>query len=232
MNGFVEYCPIAEATEVLGDRWTPLVLRELMDRGRGFNEIHRGIPRISRTLLSQRLRMLEAQGIVTRNDAGPGRAGEYRLTPAGEGLVPILLSLGQWAARWSFKDPTDEQLDARWLVWQIHKAVVPAAVRPERVCVEWDLRGPGGGRLWIVIEDGSATPCNIDPGYDVDVLVRGENRAAHRWFLGRITLDEARTDGAIEVSGDPTLVAGFSTWIAPNPFAPDIFAARDAAPVG
>lgn len=230
MNGFEEYCPIAAGAEVLGDRWTPLILRELMDRGRGFNEIHRGVPRISRTLLSQRLRQLQAQGVVTRNDAGPGRAGEYRLTQAGEDLMPVLLSLGQWAAQWNFKDPTDEQLDARWLLWNIHKAVDPDACPPERVCVEWDLRGPGGGRLWLVIEGGTATPCNIDPGYDVDVLVRGENRTAHRWFLGRITLDEARSDGALEVSGTPSLVAEFPSWIAPNPFAADVFAARDRVP--
>jgi DNA-binding HxlR family transcriptional regulator len=204
-----------------------LVLRELMDRGRGFNEIHRGIPKISRTVLSQRLRHLEASEVVTRCVAGPGRAGEYRLTPAGEDLVPVLLALGQWAARWRFKDPTDEQLDARWLVWHIHKCVDTGATPERRVCVEWDLRGPGGGRLWLVIDGDTATPCSIDPGYDVDVLVRGDNRAAHRWFLGRITLDEAIDDGSLELSGAPDLVAGFPTWIEPNPFVAEVFAARD-----
>ena len=111
MTGYADYCPISDGVEVLGDRWTPLVIRELMVGAGGFNEIHRGIPRISRTLLAQRLRLLERRGLI-RHSAGPdGRPGAYTLTPAGQGLTPIIWAMGHWAAEWTFGDPEDEDCD-------------------------------------------------------------------------------------------------------------------------
>src|SRR5664279_4535724 len=100
-----EYCPIAASVEVLGDRWTPLILREVMVGASGFNEIHRGIPRISRTLLAQRLRELQRRGLMTHVASRPGRSGVYTLTAAGQALTPIVWSMGAWAAEWMFGDP-------------------------------------------------------------------------------------------------------------------------------
>jgi DNA-binding HxlR family transcriptional regulator len=108
MTHYGDYCPIAVGVEVLGDRWTPLVIRELMVGAGGFNEIHRGIPRISRTLLAQRLRLLERRGLVRREPGPPGRPGRYTLTPAGESVTPIVWAMGHWAAEWIFGDPAEE----------------------------------------------------------------------------------------------------------------------------
>src|SRR3954467_4897770 len=105
---YTDYCPIATGVDVLGDRWTPLVIRELTVGSTGFNEIHRGIPRVSRTLLAQRLRMLEQRGLVRRQTTSTGRAGGYELTTAGQALSPIVWAMGHWAAEWMFTDPTED----------------------------------------------------------------------------------------------------------------------------
>jgi DNA-binding HxlR family transcriptional regulator len=226
MSSYGEYCPIAVGAEFFADRWTPLVLREFFMGATRFNEIHRGMPRISRTLLSQRLRQLQARGIVDKRESGPGRPVEYRLTPAGEDLCQVVLALGHWASRWAVQDPTDEQLDAVWLVWHLHQFVDAGAIPDRRTTIEFDLRGPGGGRAWIVLDRGGSTACQTDPGYEVDVRVRGDNREAHRWFLGRTTLQEARRSGSMSIEGPAALVRGFPRWFAPNPFHGEITAMR------
>ena len=111
-SNYGDYCPIATGVDVLGDRWTPLVIRELMVGATGFNEIHRGIPRASRTLLAQRLRQLERWGLVERRVSGRGRPGRYTLTEAGQALTPIVWAMGHWAAEWVFGDPTDGTVTA------------------------------------------------------------------------------------------------------------------------
>jgi DNA-binding HxlR family transcriptional regulator len=111
MTRYADYCPIATGADVLGDRWTPLIIRELMVGADGFNDIHRGVPRMSRTLLAQRLRLLERRGLVHREVAERGRPGRYALTPAGQALTPIVWAIGHWAAEWIFGDPTEEDCD-------------------------------------------------------------------------------------------------------------------------
>jgi len=218
MAAFGEYCPIAVGAEYLPDRWTPLILRELMMGSAGFNEIHRGMPKISRTLLSQRLRQLQARGIVSKRSDGPGRAGEYRLTPAGLDLCQVVAALGQWATRWAFTEPRDDHLDGAWLLWQLHQYVDVDEIPDHRTCIGFDLRGPGGGWFWIVLDRGAATVCQADPGFEVDLLVRAENRELHRWFLGRTTMAEARGAGAIVLEGPDEHVDGFLRWFTDQPF--------------
>src|SRR5689334_4243942 len=139
MAGYQEYCPIAAAVDVIGDRWTPLVLREVAIGSTSFNDIHRGIPRMSRTLLAQRLRELVKRGMLEKHDNGRGRAVEYTLTAAGQDIVPILWDLGMWASRWVFRDPAAEQVDAGWLVWRMHQHVDATRVPPGRTVVEFRL---------------------------------------------------------------------------------------------
>ena len=124
MPSYREYCPIAVGAEFFGDRWTPLILRELMLGSLHFNEIHRGLGKMSRTLLLGRLRELERRGILERSVDSAGRTTEYRLTAAGRELEPIVWALGHWAARWSFGDPADEELDVGWLVWRLRQHLV------------------------------------------------------------------------------------------------------------
>jgi len=219
VTSFDEYCPIAMGVEVIGDRWTPLILRELIVGCTRFNDIHRGVPRMSRTLLSQRLRDLQRHGVVTHED------GEYRLTPKGEELHPVIWGLGLWASKWCFDDPTEEQLDAQNLVWRMHQFVVPEALPARRTTVEIQATGEGSGRHWLVVEDGAATACRDDPGYEVDLLVRGDNAALHRWFMGRSTWREVTEAGLVRLDGPATLVRSFPRWFS-SAFGEAIAAAR------
>ena len=219
MPSYGEYCPIAVGVEFFGDRWTPLVIRELILGSRRFNDIHRGLGRMSRTLLIQRLRELERRGIVERTIDHAGRTSEYRLSAAGRELEPIVWSLGHWAARWSFGDPADEELDVGWLAWRLHQSVVPDKLPSTRTVVHFTLDGPGGGEAWLVLDRGGSTACLIDPGYDVDLAIMGDNREMHRWVLGWVSFREMRAAGSVRLIGPTRLGRVFPTWFAAAPFA-------------
>lgn len=218
MPSYREYCPIAVGAEFFGDRWTPLILRELILGSHRFNDIHRGLGRMSRTLLIQRLRELERRGIVERTVNPSGRTTEYRLTPAGQELEPLVWALGHWAARWSFGDPADEELDVGWLVWRLHQNVRNDRVPKERTVVQFILDGPGGGEAWLVLDRGGSTACQIDPGYEVDMVVMGDNREMHRWLLGWRTFQDLRRDGSIRFVGPSKLARAFPSWFHPSIF--------------
>ena len=222
MPSYREYCPIAVGAEFFGDRWTPLILRELILGSRRFNEIHRGLPRMSRTLLIQRLRELERRGIVERTVDAAGRTTEYRLSAAGRELEPVVWSLGQWASRWSFGDPADEELDAALLVWRLHQFATLDKLPATRTVVQFVLDGPGGGEAWIVLDRGSTTACQLDPGYDVDLVVTGSNREMHRWLLGWRSFDELRRAGSVQLIGPTRLSRAFTSWFNPSPFAASV----------
>jgi DNA-binding HxlR family transcriptional regulator len=228
MASYGEYCPIAVGAELFGDRWTPLILRELMIGSRRFNEIHRGLGRMSRTLLIGRLRELERRGIVERSVDDAGRTTEYRLTEAGQQLEPIVWALGHWAARWSFGDPADEELDVGWLAWRLHQHVTPGHLPDQRVVVQITADGPGGGEAWLVLDKGGSTACSIDPGYQVDLAVLGDNRDLHRWLLGARTFRDLERAGTVRLVGPSRLARAFPTWFEPSAFARSIGAARPA----
>jgi DNA-binding HxlR family transcriptional regulator len=162
---------------VLGDRWTPLVIRELMVGAGGFNEIHRGIPRISRTLLAQRLRLLERRGLVCRSAGPDGRPGPYTLTPAGEGLTPIIWAMGHWAAEWTFGDPEDEDCDGLSLMWRLHQHAITAKLPQQRTVLHMTLTGAGAAEGWLNIDRGAITVCKDNPGYDVDLAMHRPDAA-------------------------------------------------------
>jgi DNA-binding HxlR family transcriptional regulator len=215
-----DYCPIAVGVDILGDRWTPLVIRELMVGSSGFNEIHRGIPRISRTLLAQRLRTLERRGLVSRDASTRGRAGHYRLTPAGESLTPVVWALGHWAAEWVFGDPSDEDCDGQSLLWRMHQLALPAMLPAAgRTVVRVLLTGPGRAEGWLVVERGGITVCTTDPGYDVGLTVEADTARMHSWLRGRVAFTSLLAAGEVTLTGPRRLARAFPTW-----FDTDLFA--------
>jgi DNA-binding HxlR family transcriptional regulator len=226
MASYGEYCPIAVGVEMFGDRWTPLVLRELIIGSTRFNDIHRGLPKMNRTLLAQRLRLLERRGLVERHGNERANGVSYRLTEAGRALEPVIWAIGQWAAEWSIGDPTDDQLDAHWLVWRLHQYVVDDRLPETRTVVEVKLSGPGAGRGWLVLDRGSSTACLNDPGYEVDLHVFGDNRQMHRWLLGVIPFRDVLANGDVELIGSARLARAFPTWFDTSKFAPQLAAAR------
>jgi DNA-binding HxlR family transcriptional regulator len=229
MPSYREYCPIAVGAEFFGDRWTPLILRELILGSRRFNDIHRGLGRMSRTLLIQRLRELERRGIVERTVDGAGRTTDYRLTTAGRDLEPVVWALGHWAARWSFGDPADEELDVGWLVWRLHQSVLPDRLPPSRTVVQFILDGPGGGEAWLVLDRGGGTACQIDPGFEVDLVVLGDNREMHRWLLGVRSFRDLQQAGSLRFVGPTRLGRAFSAWFMASAFASTLRSVRASA---
>ena len=207
-----EYCPIACGVDVLGDRWTPLIIRELMLGARGFNEIHRGIPRASRTLLSQRLRELERRGLMTHEAGRRGQAGIYALTAAGQALTPVVWAMGQWAAEWVFGDPTDDECDGLSLIWRLHQLAVPARLPVTRTVVHVVLTGAGGGQGWLDVDRPGVTVCKDDQGLAVDLALEADTAQMQRWIVGRVPFRDLLTDGHARFLGPSRLARAFPTW--------------------
>jgi DNA-binding HxlR family transcriptional regulator len=217
-----EYCPIACGVDVLGDRWTPLVVRELMVGSRGFNEIHRGIPRASRSVLAQRLRELERRGLVRHEAGGPGRPGAYVLTAAGEGLTPIVWAMGHWAAEWMFGDPGDEDCDGLSLIWRMHQVAVPARLPEARTVVHLVLTGTGGAQGWLDIQRPGITVCKDDQGLGVDLALEADTAQMQRWLVGLVPLRDLVTGGQARFLGPSRLAKAFPTWFDTALFADDL----------
>jgi DNA-binding HxlR family transcriptional regulator len=212
MTHYSDYCPISSGVEVLGDRWTPLVIRELMVGATGFNEIHRGIPRISRTLLAQRLRMLERRGLIRRAAGPKGRPGSYTLTPAGESLTPIVWAMGQWAAEWAFSDPDEGDCDGLSLIWRLHQHAIAPKLPRQRTVLHLVLTGAGAAEGWLVIDQGAATVCKDDPGYDVDLAIEADTGQMQRWLIGLAPFRDLVSAGHARLLGPSRLARAFPTW--------------------
>jgi DNA-binding HxlR family transcriptional regulator len=208
----IEYCPVSVGAELVGDRWTLLVLRELLLGSRRFNDIHRGLPGISRTLLSARLRRMRAQGLLERELDDHGRP-EYRLSRAGAELEPVVWQLGDWARRWAFGDPEAEQLDGGWLLWRLRQFVKAAELPQRRVVVEFAFHDPDE-RGWLVLAPGEVSACRRHPGYEVDLWVTADLAEFHRIVAGTGSLDAAQRAGLVRLAGEPALVGGFADWFA------------------
>ena len=212
MRSRTEYCPIAVGVDVLGDRWTPLVIRELMVGARGFNEIHRGIPRISRSLLTQRLRELERRGLMTHAPSRPGRPGVYALTAAGEALTPIVWAMGHWAAEWMFGDPGDEDCDGLSLIWRTHQYAIPAKLPETRTVVHLVLTGAGGAQGWLDIQRPGITVCKDDQGLPVDLALEADTAQMHRWLIGLVPFRDLVANRHARFLGPSRLAKAFPTW--------------------
>jgi DNA-binding HxlR family transcriptional regulator len=215
MKSYGEYCPIAMGAEAIGDRWTPLVLRELICGSERFSDIHRGVPRMSRSLLSQRLKHLERLGIIERR---PGPT--YHLTEAGCDLEATVWALGDWAMQWMFGDPAKEQLDGAHLMWRVRQRLVDDALPDSRTVVQFDFPGAQKGRLvWLLLDPAGSSVCERDEGFEVDLYVKGDIAEFMRIWMGRGTWAEALGVGTITLHGPPSLVRAFPTWFALSPFA-------------
>jgi DNA-binding HxlR family transcriptional regulator len=214
-----DYCPIAVGVDVLGDRWTPLIIRELMVGARGFNEIHRGIPRVSRTLLAQRLRELERRGLMTHEASQRGQSGVYMLTPAGEALTPIVWAMGHWAAEWMFGDPSDEDCDGLTLIWRTHQVAIPDKLPETRTVVHLVLTGAGGGQGWLDIQRPGITVCKDDHGLAVDLALEADTAQMHRWLVGLVPFRDLVANGHARFLGPSRLAKAFPTWFDTTLFA-------------
>ena len=218
----MQYCPVALASSVIAERWTPLIVRELVLGARRFNEIDRGLPGISRSLLKQRLDHLERKGVVERVELTGGRGHEYQLTPAGRDLEGVIMAVGEWAVRWMFTEPEPREVDPVTLTWWMSRRLVVDALPGERTVVEFDYHGEDPTRIWIVIERRESSVCTDPPGYDSDVVVTTEPLELMRVFSGITSYPQALASGSIALTGPRRLTRDLPHWFAWSPFAPAV----------
>jgi len=212
MSSYGQFCPVAKAMEVLDERWTLLVLRELLLGSTHFNELRRGVPKMSPALLSKRLKSLERYGLVTRE----GMQGQttYQLTDAGRELAPVIDGLGAWGLRW-IGDLGETDLDPHLLMWDIRRTVPIDRWPRRRTVVSFVLQGAraAGSHWWLVVSDGEADLCDVDPGYEVNAVVTGSLRALTRLWRGDISWPQAVRGGEVAISANSLVVRQIPAWL-------------------
>ncbi|USQ81919.1 helix-turn-helix transcriptional regulator [Ornithinimicrobium faecis] len=219
MHGYGQFCPIAKTMEVLDERWTVLIVRELLCGSHHFNELRRGVPRMSPALLSKRLRDLTRVGIVERQEIG-GRV-RYELTPGGQELAPVIMALGEWGARW-MTQLGDEDLDPHLLMWDVRRNVVLGALPDERTVVNFhftDVPVRGQNRWWLVVQAGEVELCDFDPGFAAAVSVICPLRTMVRVWRGDISWAQAQRDHDLRLEGSATARAALPGWLSLSTFA-------------
>lgn len=209
-HGYGQYCPIAKAAEVLAERWTPLVIRNLSLGCHRFGEILEGCPRMSTTLLTQRLRALQHAGVVEALPAEHGRGKRYHLTPAGEELAQVVLHLGAWGQRWLEIAPADR--DPFMTVWSWARMTHVEALPSHRVVVRVEFRDRPRDSLWLLLQRPRPEVCVTYPGAAEDLLLRTDLDTLVDVQRGALPLSEARRSGKLSLTGNPVLVGAFSCW--------------------
>ncbi|WP_129783627.1 winged helix-turn-helix transcriptional regulator [Promicromonospora panici] len=212
MTTYGQFCPVAKAMEVLDERWTLLVVRELLSGSTRFNELRRGVPKMSPALLAKRLRSLERAGVVRRFEAG-GHS-RYLLTQAGEELRPLVEGLGAWGVRW-VGGLGEADLDPHLLMWDIRRTVPVAAWPRERTVVAFRLDGVPGpvARWWLVVRDGEADVCDYDPGFEATVTVSAPLRTLVRVWRGDLSWRDALRGEAVSLDGPAQVRRELPGWL-------------------
>ena len=228
MIDYGQFCTVARGAEVLGELWTPLVVRELLCGSRRFNDIRRGVPRMSATLLTQRLRKLEELGVVERRPAKGGF--EYHLTAAGEELRPIVVGLGHWGARWIGSRLKPRQLDAGFLMWDIRRFARVDQFPKDRVVIHFRFPDARRGERdwWLVVENGTPDLCRDDPGHEITVEVESTVRALTGIWTGDSDPEREIAAGELKVLGAGSRGRQLWRWLGRSMFAPTRIAARES----
>jgi len=207
-----QYCPVSLTSEILGERWTILIILALCDGCTRFNVMQRALPRISASTLAQRLRSLEEARVISKSD--DGGTIEYQLTAAGEDLAPIVMQMGHWGQRWG-RDLEVEDLDPRHLIWSVHLRLNLDAMPSGRTTIQFEFTDLGDADrfYWIVVNERKVDVCLKHPGHEPDVCVASEiHRFIDAWRGFRSLEDEVRS-GRIKVTGSPDVQSAFSRWL-------------------
>lgn len=222
-RGHRQFCPLAMAADVLCSRWTMMLLSELLSGTTRFNDLRRGLPRMSPALLSKRLKDLEAAGIVARARSSEGSdLFEYSLTDAGLAIEPIVDAMGDWGHRWVTTQETLAHLDVKLLMWNMRRNINPDPMPQRRSIIQiiyHDL--PLASRNWWLIVDprAEADLCSVDPGYDVDLYINTNLRTMTEVWMGYAPLAQAINEDRLMLVGDRALERTFQTWLGASRFA-------------
>lgn len=219
-HGYGQFCPVAMASEILCSRWTTLVVRELLMGTTRFNDLRRGVPRMSPALLSKRLKELERAGVVRAITNASGIT-EYHLSPAGEELRPIVLGIGTWGQRWVESELSLRNLDPSLLMWDMRRNLNPQPLPKRRCTIQFlypELPAPKQN-YWLVVDDTSVDLCGFDPGFDVDLLVTSSLKSMTAIWMGLSGVRREVEAGRIEFDGDPSIANAMQQWLGLSTFA-------------
>lgn len=220
---YKQFCPVAMAAEILSTRWTIVLLRELIAGSTRFNDLRRGVPRMSPALLSQRLKDLEKAGIVEKISSATERsAHEYRLTEAGQDLRSVIESIGVWGQRWVDADLTLENLDPSLLMWDMRRNLDPTPIPLERNVIEFHYTDlPSSQKNWwlIVEPTGNVDLCSVDPGFEVELYIQTTLRTMTSIWMGLSTVSTELGKNSLALDGCQKLTSNMQTWLGLSPFA-------------
>ena len=217
MAGYGTFCPVARASEIFAERWTPLILREIRAGHHHFSEILKGVHRVSPSVLGLRLRSLERVGVLETRPNPSGRGSTYHLTESGRQLAEVIQALGVWGQRWLEIGP--EHLDPDVLMWQVFKHLEPSRLPAARRVVRFELHGVRR-RYWLVLQRDDPDLCYSDPGFGPDLVVHASVEALVRVYLGQWSLGEAMRCGQVQTDGSRDLARGMVEWFPCSGFAP------------
>lgn len=220
---YKQFCPVAMAAEVLCTRWTIVLLRELVAGSTRFNDLRRGVPRMSSALLSQRLKDLEKAGIVERVEVG--NTHEYHLSEAGKDLRSVVETIGVWGQRWVEADLSLDNLDPSLLMWDMRRNLNTKPLPKKRSVIEFQYSDlPSSQKYWwlIVEPTGEVDVCSIDPGFDVDLIVETELRPMTSIWMGLSTVESEQKVKNLALEGDEILAAQMQGWLGLSPFATEL----------
>ena len=219
MKSYGQFCPVAKAAELFCERWTPLIVRDLAAGASRFSELHRGVPLMSPTLLSRRLKQLEAEGVVERRLSGSGKSWSYHLTSAGEEFAPLVEALGIWGQRWARRELAENEVDLGLLLWALERSVKADAFKAEQAVVRLRFtdQPPGKDLWWFVNADGRCELCLEDPGFEVDLYLACTLPDMIYIVRGDLPLNRALASDRLEAHGATSARRQLATWLNLSP---------------
>ena len=215
-----QFCPVSKAAGLLGEKWTLLIIRDLLGGSSRFREFQFGMPKISPTVLTRRLNELCDAGLVERKQVRGHRGHEYFLTQAGHDLAPIILQLGTWGMQWGRTQLTDEEMDVYLIMIAVEKRLDSSQLPDATTVLQFDFSDvEETSRWWIVVRGDSTDLCEDDPGYEPAVYIQADRRTMTEIYLGDMNLAQARRSGRLKVSGNPAVVRTLEAWLRPSVYA-------------
>lgn len=219
-SSYGQFCPISMAADILCSRWTVVLLRELLSGSTRFNDLRRGLPRMSPTLLSKRLKELELSGVVRTVPTAAG-AFEYHLTEAGTELLPLVMAIGQWGQRWIESRLSLRNLDPTLLMWDMRRNLNLDALPPRRCTIQflYPELSPNQRNYWLVVEQARIDLCYVDPGYEIDLLVTSALKTMTSIWMGLTPFEAEVRAGRVQLDGDPSIGRSMQQCLKLSPFA-------------
>ncbi len=223
VGGYGQFCPVSMASEILCTRWTLLVLREFLCGSTRFNDLRRGVPKMSPSLLSKRLKELQAAGVISATVDAKGAA-TYHLTDAGEELRVVVMAVGSWGQRWVESRLSLRNLDPSLLMWDMRRHLDPRPLPPQRCTIQFlypELTA-ANQNWWLIVTAGQVDLCSFDPGFEVDLLIRGSLRSMTAVWMGLTNVMHEVGAGRLSLDGDPAIARAMQAWLGLSPFAKEV----------